>query len=74
MHLVPAWPALQLGKSKAVGRDFLESLKAEGEAVEDVTSAAAAAGGSARDAHQQGFMLDLGAVAERGYFGESQFG
>ncbi|PSC69188.1 coatomer subunit delta-like [Micractinium conductrix] len=31
---------MQLGKSKAGGRDFLESLKAEGEAVEDVSSAA----------------------------------
>ncbi|KAL4439841.1 hypothetical protein ABPG75_002842 [Micractinium tetrahymenae] len=34
---------MQLGKSKAAGRDFLESLKAEGEAVEDVPSGAAAA-------------------------------
>ncbi|KAI3431813.1 hypothetical protein D9Q98_010566 [Chlorella vulgaris] len=34
---------MQLGKSKGAGRDFLESLKAEGEHVEDVTSGAAAA-------------------------------
>ena len=38
---------MQLGKSKAGGRDFLESLKAEGEAVEDVSSAAGARCGGA---------------------------
>ncbi|EFN50439.1 hypothetical protein CHLNCDRAFT_144014 [Chlorella variabilis] len=31
---------MQLGKSKGAGRDFLESLKAEGEQVEDVASGA----------------------------------
>ena len=31
---------LQLGKAKKAGRDFLESLKAEGEVVEDLPAAA----------------------------------
>lgn len=41
------WLFPQLGKAKG-GRDFLESLKAEGESVEDVPHPAAAAAGAQR--------------------------
>ena len=44
---LPACPGVQLGK-KAGGRDFLESLKAEGEHVEDVHAGAAAGACCAR--------------------------
>ena len=41
----PVPPEPQLGKAKG-GRDFLDSLRAEGEAVEDVPHPAAAAAGA----------------------------